>query len=318
MLGLLQPGSDARTDGRYMSSSRSTAMQLRLNPASWRVLLDDKAIFYRFCAALGVRTPRLYGILFRHSAGWSHTGACPAGEDSWSGFLANECPGDLVVKPALGSYGRGVRVLRRSGAGFEENGTRTLDAAMLVRELLADPLYTCFVIQERVRNHAGIIRLSGSEGLQTARIFTVAGDEHGPRVIYAFFKVIVGANAIDNYARGTTGNLLARIHVDDGTLYPTVTATGGRGFQPVPAHPVTGAVVEGFRLPFWREACDLVRAAAPMFLPLRSIGWDVALTPDGPVVIEANFNSDPPTAAGAIHEFLAGMPPDAVAPVGPG
>jgi len=35
-----------------------------------------------------------------------------------------------------------------------------------------------------------------------------------------------------------------------------------------------------------------VRKAAPVMLPLRSLGWDVALTPDGPLLIEVNHDYD--------------------------
>jgi hypothetical protein len=307
-LGLLQPGSNAKTDRRYLSISKSTALQLRLNPPSWRVLLDDKAIFYRYCAAAGVRVPRLYGIFFRRGAGWSHAGSSPEGMAAWTSFFERECPDGFVVKPSLGCYGRGVRVLHRTGDAFRENGSRTLDAVTLVSELTRDTTYHSYVIQELMRNHSAITSMSGAEGLQTARIFTVAGDERGPRAIYAFFKIIVGRNAIDNYAGGTTGNLVARVRLADGTLCPAMTSRGGRGFTPVPLHPVTGAAMEGFCLPFWKEALELVLSAAPFFLPLRSIGWDVAMTPEGPMVIEANFNSDPPTAAGAMEEFLAALP----------
>jgi hypothetical protein len=308
-LGLLQPGSNAKTDRRFLSISKSTALQLRLNPPSWRVLLDDKTIFYRYCAAAGVRVPRLYGIFFQRGAGWSHSGSCPQELQAWASFFERECPEEFVVKPSLGCYGRGVRVLRRIGDMLQENGSRTLDSATLIRELSRDETYSSYVIQELVRNHSAITAMSGAEGVQTARVFTVAGDASGPRAIYAFFKIIVGRNAIDNYAGGATGNLIARIQLEDGTLYPAMTSREGRGFAPVPLHPLTGVAMEGFRLPFWKEALDLVLRAAPSFLPLRSIGWDVAMTPDGPMVIEANFNSDPPTAAGAMEEFLAALPP---------
>ena len=57
-----------------------------------------------------------------------------------------------------------------------------------------------------------------------------------------------------------------------------------------------GAVLSGQRdwerffaeLPIGAAAKELVTSAALTFLPLRTIGWDVALTPMGPVLIEGN------------------------------
>jgi hypothetical protein len=38
----------------------------------------------------------------------------------------------------------------------------------------------------------------------------------------------------------------------------------------------------------WDEAKALAFSAMPYFLPNRTIGWDVAITDDGPVIVEAN------------------------------
>ena len=59
--------------------------------------------------------------------------------------------------------------------------------------------------------------------------------------------------------------------------------------------------IEGFQLPVWTEACQLAREAARLFLPLRFVGWDIALTETGPVLVEANWNSDPPNPHQSLH-----------------
>ncbi|MBN9282025.1 MAG: hypothetical protein J0H37_07220, partial [Hyphomicrobium denitrificans] len=57
------------------------------------------------------------------------------------------------------------------------------------------------------------------------------------------------------------------------------------------------AELEGFRLPDWTLVTELALRAARTFLPLRTIGWDIALTPDGPVIVEGNRWWDPPNDA---------------------
>ena len=55
-------------------------------------------------------------------------------------------------------------------------------------------------------------------------------------------------------------------------------------------HPVSGVSFDGFTFPHWKEiervACD----AHAMFPEMGLIGWDMAVGPDGPVIIEANDN----------------------------
>ena len=50
----------------------------------------------------------------------------------------------------------------------------------------------------------------------------------------------------------------------------------------------TGVRTEGLALPDWEAARALVLSACKAFLPVRTLGWDIALTPGGPVAIEAN------------------------------
>lgn len=57
-----------------------------------------------------------------------------------------------------------------------------------------------------------------------------------------------------------------------------------------------------YHVPFWREACSLTCAGAAHFRPLRTLGWDIAISPGGPVINEADANrgTEPTTRMGAV------------------
>ena len=111
---------------------------------------------------------------------------------------------------------------------------------------------------------------------------------------HAFLRIAVGGNAVDNFRDGRTGNLIARIDLVRGELGDSWgSASDGVGLARVALHPGTGVPFDGFRLPLWEEAKSLVEKAAILFLPMRCLGWDVALTPSGPVLVEANMWWDP-------------------------
>ena len=55
-------------------------------------------------------------------------------------------------------------------------------------------------------------------------------------------------------------------------------------------HPVTKTVIIGFEIPFWEECLEVVKSAALHNINNRSIGWDVAITDEGPELIEANHD----------------------------
>ena len=101
------------------------------------------------------------------------------------------------------------------------------------------------------------------------------------QIVHAGLKIGAGGGNVDNFRSGSTGNILAEIDLTTGVLGRPLGAVSD-------VHALEGAVV-----PDWREACDLVRTAALHLLPQRTMGFDIALTPRGPVVVEANRGYDP-------------------------
>jgi hypothetical protein len=57
-------------------------------------------------------------------------------------------------------------------------------------------------------------------------------------------------------------------------------------------HPTTGAPIRGKRLPCWDEVKQLAVRAHGAFRPRVLIGWDIAITNEGPVIIEGNRGPD--------------------------
>src|SRR3546814_3569039 len=62
--------------------------------------------------------------------------------------------------------------------------------------------------------------------------------------------------------------------------------------QYVDDHPLTGTRMTGMALPDWDQVRDLVQAAARVFAVQKSLGWDVALTDSGPLLLEGNWHYD--------------------------
>jgi hypothetical protein len=146
-------------------------------------------------------------------------------------------------------------------------------------------------------------RLSGTPYVQTVRLVTYV-DRRGEAGLYlALLKVIVGDNPIDNFCSGRTGNISCPVDLERGILGAAVGVSPDRlGIVRHDRHPTTGSVFAGTPLPWWREACQLVREAALRFLPVRTIGWDVALTGAGPVIVEGNMAWDP------VDDVILGSP----------
>jgi hypothetical protein len=56
-----------------------------------------------------------------------------------------------------------------------------------------------------------------------------------------------------------------------------------------PVHPDSGLSIPDFRVPMWDDVVALIDRAARVLPEVPYVGWDVAVTPTGPVLIEGNW-----------------------------
>ncbi len=53
-------------------------------------------------------------------------------------------------------------------------------------------------------------------------------------------------------------------------------------------HPETGATFKGFHIPFWKETLQMLEKATRTMHQVGYVGWDIAITENGPILIEGN------------------------------
>ncbi len=259
---------------------RDLLLALRPFNAGAKDLVDDKAIFAVHAASHGLAVPRTLALVTPPFA-VDAAGRPLHGEEEFLEWL-RQTPPSFVIKPAVGMGGRQVDVYERRGDGVR-NGDLRLTASELRSRLCVEGAYGRAIVQERLRNHASVVELSATDALQCTRMVTVVARTGEVELLFAFQKLIVGAHVVDNSVGNETGNLVAPVEPAAGTL-----GAAFDGGAPCPTHPVTGRSIAGFRLPHWDAARALVERAALHFRPLRAIGWDVALTESGPMLLEGN------------------------------
>lgn len=201
-------------------------------------------------------------------------------------FVESRIGRKLVLKDPQSTAGKGVKIVTVSRKG----ACLTLDDQPL--KVATQPLFRrrgMLYVEDYIEQHETMRRISPS-AVNTVRIITLL-DRHGNvQILGSVFRISVDC-PIDNYS---AGNLAAEIDARTG-----VVITGGirkRASCDVyhDDHPVTGARIKGFQIPHWEEVIAMVQAAARIVPEVRSVGWDIAVTPDGPLLIEANskWNKD--------------------------
>lgn len=308
-MGLLDP-SRAHEAADLVSKRRAIALQAGLNPYELRALTEDKVVFSRYTEALGLPVPRLLAILPQSGGGWAAGDPRPLpGREKWARYLAVDAPETFVVKPSRGYHGLGVRlVTRRPDGDLEVEGTGTTTAAALADALMRDRQFHVWIVQERLRNHPDL----PGEGaaLQTLRIITFVDGDGRAEAVNAQFRVTAPGSVVDNFANGATGNVLSIVDLHDGTLGGVIHADERRVMHQSPPGTVPWWPAPGARLPHWDGIVAAVTEAAAHFLPMRAIGWDVAVTTDGPRIVEANIWWDPPSPERGVGALMGRMRPD--------
>jgi hypothetical protein len=178
--------------------------------------------------------------------------------------------GKFVLKLSTGQCGRQVEVCNNSDYDYKS----------LIRKMKKGGYD---LVEEFVQQHPLINELSPS-GLNTVRIITQYYNES---VIIIAARLRISVNSvIDNMAGG---NLAAPVNIENGIV------TGSGVYSDIMKedaviHPVTLVPILGFRIPFWEETIELIKIAASSVPENKSIGWDVAITGNGPELIEGNHN----------------------------
>lgn len=141
------------------------------------------------------------------------------------------------------------------------------------------------IVQERLLNHPDLIDICGHV-LCCIRVLSCRNKSGTPEVTNAAFRMALRDDAtVDGLHRG---GISANVEVDSGRLGPATNL----GLTPevgwCERSPTTGAPIAGRELPMWKEARAMAIKAHAMLPHKVIVGWDIAITPEGPVVVEGN------------------------------
>ena len=147
---------------------------------------------------------------------------------------------------------------------------------------------TCsWVIQERIKNQAQFMSQFHPSSVNTLRVVTV---KNGTEVdaLCAFARFGVNGRGSDNWS---SGGVLVGIKVDTGKFEEYALFKPGVGTKCF-EHPNTKVSFIDKVVPEWDKVVEYVKSLHELFYDIHSIGWDICLTEDGPLIIEGNDNWD--------------------------
>ncbi len=303
-LGLLDPSISQDEISGFCSSSRFIRYQLFLNPIPYVGQTENKSFFHKICKLSKIETPDLIAVFFQKNLGYDYDNKFIRNKEEWTLFLNNMLPSDFVIKPASGSHGCNVNIFSRDGHEFLDFNGKKFSAEDIYNFMNLNKSFDSFVIEKKIDNHHDFSYLSKTKALQTIRFITYIDTNNTTKIFFAYMKIANEKNIIDNLDSGKTGNFLAEIDTK-GRLKEGITMIPGNpGIKRIINHPDSQNKIEGFQVPLWDETVAFVKTVAPKFLPVRFVGWDVAVTEEGPKLLEGNFMFDIPKFYGKANELI--------------
>jgi len=192
-----------------------------------------------------------------------------------------------------------------SGEGGQEAFSLTLNKNRIIidgkestKDEVIKKIGEDFLVQELIQQHDKVNAIH-SKSVNTVRIVTSKRKDGTIFVSNAQFRCGANGSTIDNW---WAGGMIVGINLDNGQLSEYGFYKPGYGTK-AKIHPNSKIKFENYQLPYWEEVMEQVINAHQFFYGLFSIGWDVAITNEGPILIEANedWEVSMPQAVGQLN-----------------
>jgi hypothetical protein len=264
-----------RSEWKYLYGSMYDPYQRansrkEVQPAEYDIIFKDKDICYQLCRTAGLPLPTQYG--------------CPRNDEEHRRLVREVLAGNpdrrLILKPVDGQRGSRIRV------SYWSEGEIVVwsQAAGGVRPLAQERFEGRSVVQEYLTQHPSLTAVAGSTNtLRVLTLLTRAGD---CIPVWASIRFGVNESPIDNLSAGGLG---AGVDLETGRLSTHAYDFDSRKHT---RHPNSGVAFEDVCVPMWGAVVALAKRTQEAFPFYRFLGLDIAVTPQGPVLVEINHAPD--------------------------
>jgi hypothetical protein len=246
---------------------------------TWQAVTEDKWLCAHLLAQTTVAAPATLAVIDRTNRSFPGTRKISSA-DQLKDFMKSQ-----DVLPVFGKENRGIcsfgafLVLDADDREITLKGNGPVGYDAFMEDFVGT---TPYLIQKLERNHAFFDVYT--DALATVRVCILV-TEDDIKIPFTVLKLPSRNNVADSFWR--PGNLACDVRPESGEIL-TVHSKDGLGTSSHEVHPDTGEPILGKVLPMWDQLLELARSCAPIFEPVRYQSMDIALTPDGPVLIEVN------------------------------
>lgn len=142
-----------------------------------------------------------------------------------------------------------------------------------------------FLVQELAVNHYDLVTLAGEFAFNTIRIISYIDNKNNFNILSAIIRLSKGQQ-VDNWGKGSINVM---VDVKTGQLGCVGITKRNERYN---RHPSGQVDFQGFRIPYWDELIEIIKQGCLAFKSLRFIAWDIGISNQGPIIVEANAGCD--------------------------
>ena len=257
-------------------------------------LIENKISMNVLFLKLGLPQPDI--IFIKQSSVVSTFGGFVLGQSDIASIL-NSCNSKkLFIKPVCGRGGKGILIAKRQLSGHFTVNNNLVDAEF-IKSLSGDFVFEAFIQQ------SDFLMQVYPHSVNTLRAVTKRDITGTVSLIGVTLRMGIAGSEIDN---GSAGGISIGLDIESGLpLRPY--ASYEFGMQRFYTHPDSGFCFAALKIPNWSAVKTSIIESATALDHINLVGWDIAITDAGIVIIEVNtmFGLDHmQSAMGGLESFF--------------
>jgi hypothetical protein len=239
-------------------------------------LLDNKNIFEELISGHEIKYPKTIVKIIKKTV-FNANLEIISDEEGLQKALQQSETNVLFCKPAdCSSGGKDIFILKRKNELFVDEKDRIFNLKYLNKLAFTD-----WIIQESVEN-CDILKNIYQYAINSFRVLTYFYPNRGAKALYCMLKFGNNMAFTDN---AHSGGMYVKINLKTGELDNTAY---DENLFTYTAHPRTGVIFAGKKIENIGAVIKLAEKLGNIYPNSTFVGWDIALTPEGPVVLEGN------------------------------
>ncbi len=254
--------------GSIYNPYQRARLRKQVQKKEYEIIFLNKYICYELCKAANLPLPEQYGQI---SSDLEFKKKIKKILDEYHNK-------NLIIKPITGRGGKNILLAYKKKDRIviqDRNSEKELNKYFFCGES---------VIQEFIEQHKSISKFALS--INTLRVITLLSQSGEVLIVGAYMRFGLNNAFIDNVS---SGGISVGINIGRGELKKTAFDKNGKKYI---IHPTTKCIFKNFKIPYWLETLKLCTKIQKNFFYYKLLGHDIAIKPDGPIIIEINEAPD--------------------------